>query len=382
METTFQNAVGKSIGEVMRDISEFLSRPYVIHKEKQIDLLTLLPELNMGAQFTFALLAEAAAQGWEPAVAESFCRRAVGMAVGDGTVEAIAAAFRSPESEEFAVYQKKYGNRFTLLDGSYWATALALGIDAGQVSEVMQYLRLFTVTLMEFSYMDGKNPEKTYTWVYYESFRAMLDALTAPPEPEPLPVKVRAIGGSAGKRHEDGYLLSLGVDIENPNPDRMARGVTVDITLKDRTGAVITVIRDRIQNIDPATVYHYGVTRRVRGAATAGLSASAKAEGYLKLSTPIMKHIKLSELRLTKEEDGIRVSGSLTGGYDRPVHAVSLHYQLLSEDNKILGGGNEWLMQGLEPGEETAFVSEIGASIGGIKKAVYSVDFDALELIK
>lgn len=382
METEFQNAVGKSMGEVVRDISEFLSYPFVIHPEKQIDLCRLLPDLNMAEQLSFALLSEALTQGWDMDTAESFYRHAVSMTVDGGTVEAITAAFREPKGEAFAAYRKKYGNRFSMLDGSYWSTCLALGIDAGQVGEVMRYLRLFTVTLMEFAYMGDSNPAVTYAWSYYESFRAMLDELTAPPEPDPLPLKVRSLGGSAGKRNGDTYQLSLGVDIENPNPDRMARDVGIDITLKDRDGNILSVIKDKLRNIDPSTVYHYGVTRKIKGAATAGISVKASAASYLKLSTPIMKHARLTALRLSKQENAMQLTGTLSSEYDRPLRSLTLHYQLLSKENKILGGGNEWLFDGPEANGSTDFSSTLPVIIQHAAKAVYSVDFDAIELVK
>ena len=382
METEFQNAVGKSMGEVVRDISEFLSCSCVIHPEKQIDLSAMLPDLNMAEQFSFALLSEARAQGWDPDAAESFYRSAMAMTVEESVIEAMVAAFRDPNGEAYRSYQKKYGNRFSMPDGSYWATCLAVGIDAGQVGDVMQYLRLFTIALMEFAYMGDRNPAETYTWSYYDSFRAMLDELTAPPEPDPLPLKVRAVGGTAGKRDGECYMLSLGVDIENPNPDRMARAISIDITLKDRNGNTVAVVKDRIQNLDPATVYHYGVTRKIKGAATAGISVTAKASGFLKLSTPIMKHIKLTTLRLSRRENGIRLNGTLNSEYDRLLRSITLHYQFLSADNKILGGGNEWMLDGIEQGDHTAFTSNIPVSIKNTVKAVYSVDFDAIELVK
>ena len=64
----------------MRDMEEFLSFPCVIHPEKQINLCTLLPDLNMAEQFSVALLSEAEAQGWDTASAEAFYRHAVGNA--------------------------------------------------------------------------------------------------------------------------------------------------------------------------------------------------------------------------------------------------------------------------------------------------------------
>lgn len=382
METEFQNATGKGMGEVRRDITDFLSTPYIIHKTRQIDLCSLVEDLNMHEQFSFALLSEADAQGWSGEDAESFYRHTCAGVVSPTVMDSMIAAFRDRESEEYRSYAKRYSNRFTVLDGSYWSTVLALGIDAEDVSGVLHYLRLFTVCLMEFAYMEDRNPEATYTWCYYESFRQMLDDLAKEPDPEPLPLKVRAIGGTAGKREKDSYLLSLGMDIENPNDDRMARGVQIDITLKDRDGNVITVIGDKLESLDPGAVYHYGVTRRIKGAAVANIAALAKATSHLKLTNPIMKHVSLSELRLKALPDGMQLSGTLIGEYDTPLRSISMHYQLLSATNKILGGGSEWILNGLEPDTPRLVTSKIGVNVKDVKKVVYSIDFDAMELVK
>ena len=365
----------------MRDISDFLSCSCVIHPERQIDLAYILPELNMAEQLSFALLSEAQLQGIGLDEAERFYRRAVQNRIPSETVESMLSAFRDPKGEAYRLYRAKYGNRFTLLDGSYWSTCLALGIDAERIEDVLQYLRLFTVCLMEYAYMGDRNPEETYTWKYYESFRRMLDDLTAPPEPEPLPIRVRALGGTAGKREGEGYALSLGIDLENPNPDRMAYDVELDVVLKDRDGRVITTVKDRIRSIDPATVYHYGVTRKIRGAATASISASAKADMHLKLSTPIMKHVRLESFRQVKQDGVTTVRGDLCSAYDKPLSSLTFHYQFLSADNKILGGGSEWLADGLAANGSLAFESTLPLVVKNATKVVYSLDFDAMELI-
>lgn len=382
METEFQNVLGKGVGEVIRDVREFLSLSCIVNQERQLDLCTLLPDLNMHWQFSFSLLSEAQAQGWETDAAESFYRHAVTGIVDEAVIDETLAAFRDPKSEAFRTLSKRYGNRFTVSDGSYWSTCLALGIDANRIDVVLQYLRLFTVCLMEFAYMENRNPEKTYTWCYYESFRRMLDELTSEPEEEPLPLKIRAMGGTAGKRDKDGYLLALGLDVENPNPDRMARGVGIDITLKDRDGNIITIIKDQLQSIDPSAIYHFGVIKKVRGAAVASLSAVAKASSHFKLSTPIMKHLTLTDARVTRTENGIKLVGSLTNTYDRPLRSVILHYQYLSADNKILGGGSEWIFDELPVRESRSISASIPVSIPSAAKVLYSVDFDALELVK
>ena len=382
METEFKKAVGKSAGEVMRDMADFLAYPCPINPQKNVDLRTLLPDLKMKEQFSFALLSEAMEQGWTLDRAEIFYRRACAGEVEEEVIRAMLSAFADPDSAAYRAYQKKYGCYFTMLDGSYWSTCLALGIDAGRVPDVLAYLNLFTVCLMEFAYMGDSNPEKTYTWCYYESFRHILDDLTHGSEPEAQPLKIRAIGGSAGKREEDAYSLSLGVDIENPNPDRMARDVIIDIVLKDKNGNVITTVADKLECMDPGVIYHYGVTKKIRGAAVGSIAATAKAGSYLRLKTPLMKHIALSELRLSKSDSSMRFSGNMTSKYPSDLRSVILHYQFLDANNKILGGGSEWLFDGLKAGECLPFDSKITVSVPRAAKAVYSLDFDALELIQ
>ncbi len=381
METEYKNAAGKGTGEVLRDIAEFLSTPFPIHPVKKLDLCTLLPELNMHRQMAFALMSEALVQGWEPAAAERFVHQAMDAVANPTVTEEILVALRTPESDAAQELRRLYGNRFSMSGGSYWATCLALGIDAGEVQKVMQYLKQFTVVLMEFAYMGDRNPEATYMWDYYESFRKILDELLAEPAPAAKPLKIRAIGGTAGRREGDSYPLSLGVDIENPNKDRMARDVQVDITLKDKNGEVITVIRDRIQSLDPGAVYHFGVTKRIRGAAVASLAAVAKAESHLMLATPIMKHTRFENLRLHEANGGMQMNGTLVGKYDRPISTLCVHFQFLSADNKILGGGNEWIFDGMTPSTPLPIASSIPVVIQNTAKAVYSVDFDAMELI-
>ena len=381
METEFQNAYGKSVGEVLRDVADFLKTPMPLKADKPIDLCTLVEQLNMHGQFSFALLCEAEAQGWDSDAAEAFYRQAVAGVVNKNTVDATIDAFRNRDSEAFRSLERRYGNRFHAFDDSYWATVLALGIDNGEIGKVMQYLRAFTVTLMEFAYMEDRNPDATYTWCYYESFRLMLDELTAAPDPTPAPLKVRALGGTVGKREGDAYMLSLGIEVENPNAHHMARGVSLDVTLKDRDGHVIAVIADKIRSIDPQTVYHYGVTRRVRGASVASFSAVARPDMHCKLKTPIMKHYSLSDLGLKKSATGLRFSAVLNSGYDSDLRSPTLHYQFLSADNKILGGGSEWLSGGVAAGKSVAITSSISVPITGIEKVIYSLDFDASELV-
>lgn len=382
METEFQNAVGKSAGEVMRDMADFLAYSCPINPEKNVDLCTLLPDLNMREQFTFAFFSEAIEQGWAIDRAEVFYRRASAGAVNEETIRSFLEAFHNPDGAEFRAYQKKYGCYFKLLDGSYWSTCLALGIDADKVSDVMAYLRLFTVCLMEFAYMGDNNPQKTYTWCYYESFRNMLDELLKEPEPKPLPLKIRAVGGSAGVREQESYNLTLGVDIENPNPDRMAKDVTIDITLKDRDGNVIATVRDKIECLDPGVIYHYGVTKKIRGAAVGSIAATAKAASYLRLQTPLMKHIALSELKLSKTDAAMQFSGTMTSKYKSDLRSVILHYQFLDANNKILGGASEWIFDGIASGQSVKFNTKVTIPLPRAAKVVYSVDFDALELIQ
>ena len=383
METELKNAVGKSTGEVLRDLAEFLVMPFPVrHRGQEIDLCHLLPDLNMHGQLTFALMSEALTQGWDTARAEGFVRNALSSAADRQGTDAILAAFRDQNGENYTAYKQKYGNTFSMSGNGYWSTVLAVGIDADSIPSVMQYLRAFVVALLEFAYMGGANPKETYAWGYYESFHRILDELMKKPDPAPLPLKVRSIGGTSGKREGDAYELSLGVDVENPNSNRMARDVEIDVTLKDRNGEIITVLRDRIRSIDPATVYHFGITGRVHGAAVASLSAKARAASYLSLQTPIMHHARLENVRLKSTADRVTLTANLIGKYDTSLSSFGISCQLLTADNKILGGITDWCFEGLEPHSSRSVSITIPTPIKNAAKLVYSLDFDALELIK
>ncbi len=377
MEKEFQSAVGKSMGEVIRNISEFLSTPCVINRQKAIDLCTLLPELNMHEQFSYALLCEALCGGWSREKAAQFYTHACESVLGEAFCERILQAFRAPNGGPWKAYTKKYGNRFSLFDSSYWATALSLGIDCDAVDLVLQYLRLFTVTLMGFAYMEDRNPQKTYTWGYYESFRQMLDDFLKPTAKAPLPLKVRAVGGTAGKRTEKTYSLSLGVDLENPNPHHTARDIDLDITLKDKDGRVISVIKDRIFSIPPASLYHYGITRAVHGAATATLHATAKASSFQESTAPAPL-FKLSQATFEINNTQTLLTGTLAAENTTPRLSALIHYQFLSADNQILGGGSVWCFDEAEDLQKIPLSASIPVVIKNADRVVLSSCFDGV----
>jgi len=366
----------------MRDIADFLSTPYVIGKEHPVELCSLIEGLNMHGQFSFALLSEARAQGWTWEETEAFYLRACAPLINDGTVTEMLSAFRNTDSADFRALSRKYGNGFRALDGSYWATVLSVAIDADEVERVMHYLRLFTVTLMEFAYMEDRNPSHTYAWCYFEAFREALESFASAPQNAPLPPKIGAIGGSAGRRQGDAYPLSLGIDIINPNTDKMARDVRVDITLKDKAGAVITVIGDRIECIDPGATYHYALSRKIRGAAVGSIRASAHANGHLTLTTPIMNHVQIDNVRTSADDAGTRLSATLKNGYDCTIRALTVHYQFLSKSGKPLGGGSEWLLGELPSGTTKELNARVSVPIASVASVVFSVDFDALTLVE
>ena len=72
----------------------------------------------------------------------------------------------------------------------------------------------------------------------------------------------------------------------------------------------------------------------------------------------------------------------MTSRYESDLRSIILHYQFLDANNKILGGGSEWLFDGLKAGDTIAFSSKVAVSVPRAAKAVYSFDFDALELIQ
>ncbi|MBE6633792.1 MAG: hypothetical protein E7620_05565 [Ruminococcaceae bacterium] len=379
MSNDYLNIAGKSAGEVSRDIAAFLSITCPVHGRKEMDLANLLPELNMKEQFSFALMMEAKAQGWEPSAAEQFYRRFCLPAVGAEIAEPLLAAFRNPTGEEFLIYQTKYGCEFQLDSRAYWNSCLAVAMDANAIPSLMDYFRSFLFTVMEFAYMDNRNPDSVYVWKYYESFQQILEELTRP-QVTIQPPKVRSLGGSAGKRDADGYLLALGVDIQNPNPGHMATNLQVDITLKDKEGKVITVIADQILAIDADSVFHYGITRKIRGNPVAHISASVKAGQFLPAKEQVMKGLKMTKISINRNTQPEQLLGVLKNTYAQALKSFALHYQYLTAENKILGGGCEWVFDLLPANGEKQFTVKAPVSLKKATKIVYSVDFDPKEL--
>ena len=381
METNLQNAVGKSMGEVARDIAELLSTPYVIGKEHPVELCSLIDGLNMHGQLSFALLSEALAQGWTLAQAEAFYLRVCAPLINDATVREILDAFHDQGGESYRSLCKKYGNQFTALDGSYFATVLSVAIDADEVERVLHYLRIFTVTLLEFAYMEGRNHESTYAWCYYESFGKALESFATPDAP-PLSLTVGRIGGTRSKEKNGAYDLSIGAEIQNPNPEKMARGIDVDVLLKDKNGGVLASVKERIQSIDPAATYHYALTKRITGGSVASISVSARASSFLSLSTPIMHHVRISKVEYKTLADGTHLCATVQNGYDCALSSLTVHYQYQSKSQKPLGGGSTWILSRMEPNEERRIEAHLPVPIGGIEGVLFSADFDALTLVE
>lgn len=380
MLTSHRQAAHKSVDEIARNIAKFLSLTCTVQGKKQVDLSNLLPDLNMREQFSFALLMEAREQGWERADAEKFFRFAVAPAVGNETTRRILSALEDPKGKDFAELLARYGCDFSFPSPAYWSTALAVAIDADAISVLMDYLRGFVFCILDFAYMDNRTPEQTYVWRYYESFQRILDKLSAPEEPS-LPIRVCALGGTVGKRSTNGYMLSLGVDLKNPDPAHMAWNVRLTVTLTDRYGNVIDVIEDRVQCIDPASTFHYGITRKIQGNAVAHFSATATADAASRLSTPIMQYVTLSNATLKKTADGSLIKGRLTNGYDRPLSSLTLHYQLLNKENKILGGGKKELSEAFPSNAERLVSWGLPICVKDAARILYSVDFNAQELL-
>ena len=84
---------------------------------------------------------------------------------------------------------------------------------------------------------------------------------------------------------------------------------------------------------------------------------------------------------MKKGESSSTLSGKLDSRYDCSISSFALHYQLLNAQNKIIGGGSEWFFDSLEANGTKSFSAKLPVSFKNAAKAVYSVDFDARELI-
>ncbi len=381
IQADHKEIAGKSAGEIARNISAFLSRTLPVQARREMDLANLLPDLNMKEQYSFAILMEAKTQGWEWASAENFYLRFCAPAVGDEIAKAILDAFRAPDGDAFRKYEEKYGCNFGLTSRAYWSSCFAVAVDAKAVPQLMEYFQSFVFSLLEFAYMGSRNPDTTYAWKYYDSFQNILTELTTPPD-EIHPLKILGMGGTSGNRSGDSFDLTFGLDIHNPNATHMAWNTKVDVRLKDQNGKIITTVEDQVNCIDPNGIFHYGFTRRIRGNSVAHVSAYAKAEQFSRLSLPLMKHISMEKISMDRRSQPPKLNGKLKNKYDCPLYSYALHYQFLSPENKILGGGCEWFFEEFGAGEEKNFSISCPVPVKGAAKIVYSVDFNAQDLLK
>ena len=377
----YKEIAGKSAGEVARNIAEFLSRKLVVQGRRQMNLANLLPDLNMQEQYSFALLMEAQTQGWEWASAENFYLRFCAPSVGNEVANAMLTAFRNQDGPQFAAYREKYGCEFSLSSRAYWSSCFAVAVDAKAVPQLMDYFQNFVFSLLQFAYMGSRNPDHTYAWKYYNAFQSILTDLTAPIE-HPCQLEIKGLGATPGKTDGDSYELSFGLDILNPNASHMAWNVKIDVCLKDQNGEIITTIQDQIHCIDPSGVFHYGFTRKIRGNRVAHISASAKAGQFSKLTIPLMKHIAMQKISINRQSSPQMLNGVLKNNYDCPLYSYALHFQFLNGEYKILGGGSEWFFEEFKVGEEKPFSIPCPVPIKGATKIVYSIDFNAQDLLK
>ena len=381
LQIDYKEIAGKSAGEVSRNITAFLSRKLMVQGRREMDLANLLPDLNMREQYSFALLMEAKTQNWEWASAENFYLRFCAPAVGNETANAMLSAFQNPNGAQFRTYCEKYGCDFGLSSRAYWSSCFAVAVDAKAVPLLMEYFREFVFSLLQFAYMGNRNPDMTYAWKYYEAFQHILTELTTPVDP-PNPVEIKNLGATSGARDGNSYDLAFGLDIQNPNKSHMAWNVKVDVALKDVDGNVITTVQDQINCIDPNGVFHYGFTRKIHGNRVAHISAYAKAGQFSKLTIPLMKHIIMKKISINRQALPQRLNGVLKNNYDCPLYSYALHYHFLNGENKILGGGCEWFFEEFQAGEEKEFSIPCPVPVKGAVKIVYSVDFNAQDLLK
>lgn len=404
MENDFRNVAGKTPEEAAKDIALFLGASCIIHRNTaQIDLSGLLPDRNIRGQIAFAVLSELLSGADDRLAAERlFCRLVVSSLGKDLTVETVIA-FRNPDSEEYRSLVRRYGAKFTLEDDGYWSSCLALALDTGKsaVTALMNYFRLFTVLLTEIAYLEGRRPERTFVWGYFESFAAILENLTpilipedsaesagptdktestTPPdatkettgkaetteetettgeaesgetvpgseqngEPAPevdpgfLPLSVPAAGFRRGAEKETGYPLTAGCDLLNPNPSAVACGVLAEIHLLNRNGKEIATVREEIDRIAPASVFHLGTAVRVRGQTVAEIRATVTADHFLPEVAEPEKPFSLIRPTI-RGKDGLTVLNAvITRNSGRASAPFLFSAQLLDATGAILGGG-------------------------------------------
>ena len=315
--------------------------------------------------------------------------------------------FFRKKSEEYIMLNTKYGHIFEG-DNNIWMGMATSGIETSDFSFVGEIVGPYTEVLKGIARIDGviEAKETEYIMAILDSitkaFKAVatefkaaatqgvtaantnisLKSTTGEHFSEELPLNVSKVGGTIGSKDHNGTSISLGIDATNPNPNKLAYNVTVEISLTDSNGNIVEVINDTIYVIDPNTTFHYGCEKRyIQGMVSSISSASAFAEEFMDVAAgkKYMDGGTFSNFNLTKHDNGCKLTGHLESAYQKSIRNCYVYFQILDENGDIKGGNNTNI--GVLPARQTRAIQfDNKINLNG-KHVEYSIDFELNQIL-
>lgn len=197
-----------------------------------------------------------------------------------------------------------------------------------------------------------------------------------------LPLKVEKVGGTLGPVDRDNCrTVCVGVDIVNPNKNKMASFITVEVTLSDANGNVVDVINEDIYHIDAGATFHFGYTKVWVNGSVVNISANAYARGFVDTNKTAMDGTSFGNCSLNNDfaANICTVGGLLKSDYNRPIQGCTVHFQIVNASGKIIGGDNVYLDY-LPAGQTRSISSDLSLCIQGGSKIIHSIDFDLRQM--
>ncbi len=202
-----------------------------------------------------------------------------------------------------------------------------------------------------------------------------------------MPLKVVKTGGTVSP---NGYSktecnISIGAEILNPNKNKVALNVDVEIVFLDSSGRIFDVKHSRINFIDANTTFHFGYEEWCLDNRITNFRVNASAEHYSDRGGITMNFadvIKMSDLNyiLGRDDEDDSFAGVVTNLFNVPLDNVSVFYHCVDSNDDIVGGN--WAYVDVL-GANRNYTVQKSASVNlKASKIKYSFDYDIKDFLR
>ncbi len=171
-----------------------------------------------------------------------------------------------------------------------------------------------------------------------------------------MPLKVVKTGGTVSP---NGYSktecnISIGAEILNPNKNKVALNVDVEIVFLDSSGRILDVKHRTINFIDANSTFYFGYEEWCLDNRISNFRVNANADYYSDRGGITMNFadvLKMSDLNyiLGRDDEDDSFAGVVTNLFNVPLDDVSVYYHCVDSNGDIVGGN--WV-----------YVDELGAN--------------------